>query len=130
MPASPGLYQFRYFSASGSTPTATSSTLAISVSAFTVIPSPSAVAKGGKVTVTWTAPAGRPGNWGDTIGLYKVGTTSDSPISYVYPQGSAGGTTNGTYTLTAPSSSGSYELRYILASGGYIAAVVTPLTVN
>ena len=129
-PSSPGLYQFRYYTASGSTPAATSNTLAIGVSAFSVTPSPATVSAGGTVTVSWTAPAGRPGNWGDTIGLYLVGTTSDNAISYVYPQGSAGGTTSGTYTLTAPSTSGSYELRYILATGGYIAAAITPLTVH
>lgn len=129
-PSSPGLYQFRYYKSSGSTAAATSNTLAINVSAFSVTPSPATVSKGGTVTVSWTAPAGRPGNWGDTIGLYKVGTTSDNTISYVYPQGSAGGTTKGTYTLTAPSTSGSYELRYILATGGYIAEAITPLTVQ
>jgi hypothetical protein len=129
-PANPGLYEFRYYKSSGGTPAARSSALAINVSAFRVTPSLSTVSKGGKVTVSWTAPSGRPGNWGDTIGLYKVGTTNDNAVSYVYPQGSAGGTTSGTYTLTAPSASGSYELRYILATGGYIAEVVTPLTVQ
>jgi hypothetical protein len=128
-PSSPGLYQFRYYKGNG-TLAATSSTLAMNVSAFSVTASPATVSMGGEVTVSWTAPAGRPGNWGDRIGLYKAGTSSDEPISYIYPQGSAGGTTSGTYTLRAPSTSGSYELRYVLTDGTYIAAVITPLTVQ
>ena len=132
VPSIPGLYQFRYYKGSGSTPAATSGVLPINVAGFSVTPSPSTVSRGSKITVSWTAPAGRPGNWGDTIALYKVGTATDTDnaVSYVYPQGSQGGTTSGTYTVTAPSASGSYEFRYVVADGSYIAAVISPLTVQ
>jgi len=129
-PSSPGLYQFRYYKSSGGSPAALSNTIAFNVAGFSVTASPATVAAGGTITVSWTAPPGRPGNWGDTIGFYKATATSDNAISYIYPQGSAGGTTSGTYTVTAPSTAGSYQLRYILATGGYIATVVTPVTVN
>lgn len=131
IPSGSGLYEFRYYKSNGSTPVARSNTLAQNCAAFTVKPNPTTVTRGGNTTVSWTAPANRPGNWGDTIGLYKVGQSSDlPPVSYVYPQGSAGGTTTGTYTVTAPATAGSYEFRYILANQGYVAAVVSPVTVQ
>lgn len=130
IPSYPGLYQFRYFKSNGSAPAAVSSVLAINVSSFSVKASQATVSAGGTITVSWTAPAGRPGNWGDMIALYKVGATSDNHVAYFYPQGSQGGTTSGSSTLTVPLTSGSYELRYILSSGGYVAEVITPVTVQ
>jgi hypothetical protein len=132
LPSSMGLFQFRYYKSNSGVAAVISNTVAVNVSAFSVKTSSTSVSKGSRITVSWTAPAGRPGNWGDTIELYKVGAEGDdNSISHQYPQGSAGGTTSGTYTLTVPSTAGSYELRYSLANGGYIiAAVSAPITVQ
>jgi hypothetical protein len=130
MPSGPGLYEFRYYKSNGGAAAVVSNAIVLNCSAFTVKATPDTVSAGGTITVSWTAPPGRPGNWGDTIGLYKVGQASDVPaVTYMYPQGSAGGTTSGTYTIAAPAA-GNYEFRYILGDEGYVTSVVTPVTVR
>jgi len=121
VPSSPGLFEFRYFKGGTSTPALISNALGVNTSAFTIVPTPATVAKSGKITVAWTAPSGRPTGWDDTIGLYKVGTASDSPISYIYTRGG----TSGSYTVTAPSSAGTYEFRYMLAGDTYVCAALS-----
>jgi hypothetical protein len=125
-PASLGLYEFRYYLENTYTLAARSSWLALGVSGFSVRAAPATVARGATVTVVWTAPAGRPVGWTDYIGLFKMGTPSDQPISYVYTKGA----TSGTYTATAPGTSGTYEFRYLLAGDNYINAAQTQLTVQ
>ncbi|MDQ3665603.1 MAG: PQQ-dependent sugar dehydrogenase [Acidobacteriota bacterium] len=75
---------------------------------YTVMASPSTVSPGQTITVTWTAPAGRPAN--DWIGFYKVGDPETSYISYQYTAGAA----SGSVPFTAPSQGGSYEFRYFI----------------
>jgi uncharacterized protein (DUF1800 family) len=60
------------------------------------------------LSVSWTAPAGRPTY--DWIGLYRVGA---GPFDYLWWQ-NTGGAPSGTFTLAAPGEDGAYEFRYNL----------------
>jgi hypothetical protein len=78
---------------------------------YTVTGSPSTVAPGGQLTVSWTAPNGRPSN--DWIALYSVGAPNNNFLWWRY----TGGAASGSFTLTAPSQAGQYEFRYLLNDG-------------
>jgi hypothetical protein len=102
----PGSYELRLFADSGFT------RLAVSNS-FTVVPgpsvhaSPSTVAKGGTVTVTWEGIVNpMPGDW---FALAPVGSDDSVYLSWQY----SGGTASGTINLVTPPliPSGAYEVR-------------------
>ncbi len=122
-----GLWEFRYYLA-GSTYqlAARSATLAIGTAQFSVVASATSVARGKKITVKWTAPAGRPTGWADTIGLYLSGAPNDRPVWYGYTRGA----TSGTFTVTAPSKAGVYQFRYVLDYGPVMAARSSNVTVR
>lgn len=80
-------------------------------SSFTLAATPSQIAPGGQLTVSWTAPSGRPAN--DWIVLCKEGNSS---TSYVWSQ-STQGATSGSIAMTAPAQTGRYEFRYLLQAG-------------
>jgi Galactose oxidase-like, Early set domain/Glyoxal oxidase N-terminus len=75
---------------------------------YTLTGSPSTVAPGGQLTVSWTAPSGRPSN--DWVGLYSVGAPNSNFLWWAY----TGGAASGSFTLSAPSQTGQYEFRYLL----------------
>jgi hypothetical protein len=107
MPTVPGLWQFRYNA--NSKILAVSSNLPVGVSQFSVSANATSVSPQGMLTVSWTAPAGRPQTWADTVGLYLVGSTLDQPVAFQYTMGA----TQGTFTMPAPGKAGVYELRYV-----------------
>jgi len=80
-------------------------------SSFTLATTPSQVAPGGQLTVSWTAPSGRPTN--DWIALYKLGDANTTYGSWQYTQGA----TSGSFAVTAPAQTGRYEFRYLLQAG-------------
>ena len=89
---------------------------------FTLTPSTNAVDAGGQMSVSWTAPGGRAGDW---IAVVKVGARYDDDW-----YGLTNGATSGTLTLTAPTQPGQYEFRYLL-DGGFVEAVrSSPVTVR
>ncbi|HKW01023.1 MAG TPA: S8 family serine peptidase [Vicinamibacterales bacterium] len=102
-----GQYEFRYFLHNTYTQAGTNS-VPVTVTAVPIVltAAPASVSPGGQVTVSWTAPAGRPTT--DWIGLYRVGDPDTSAIWWQYTQG----TTSGSFTVTVPSTSGQYEFRY------------------
>ena len=85
LPSSPGIWVFRYYTGSNYTIAATSAPLSVGVSGFSVGASPGTVAAGAPLTVTWTAPAGRPA--GDSIGLFRVGVSNVNPTTTQYVNG-------------------------------------------
>ncbi|MDQ3668519.1 MAG: DUF1800 family protein [Acidobacteriota bacterium] len=120
-PAQAGQYEFRYFTDDSYNRVATSNTVTVGgaptptptpvptptpIPSFSVMASPSTVNPGQTITVTWTAPAGRPAN--DWVGLYKVGDPETSYLSYQYTAGAA----SGNASFTAPGQAGQYEVRY------------------
>ena len=90
----------------------------VPVEAFSATASPSLVASGAQLTMTWVAPNGRGCNGGgDWIALYKVGDPDDtgaanghSDLSFVHVCGAASGTS----TLSAPLQPGQDQFRYMV----------------
>jgi hypothetical protein len=89
---------------------------------YSVTLAPASVLTGGTLTIGWSAPAGRAAT--DWVGLFSPGDTVE--VWWVY----TGGTTSGTVALQAPSTSGSYEARYLFEDGYFAAATSPPVTVG
>jgi len=77
--------------------------------------SPSAVAVGGSLSVTFGAPNGRPAS--DWVGLFRAGDANEHFLWYEY----TGGSPHGTIIIPAPTPPGDYQFRYF-ANDGYIDA--------
>jgi hypothetical protein len=120
-PAGSGQYEFRYLLNDGYSDVVRSSAITIN-GTFAVNVTPLTVGPTGSLTVTWTAPPGRPAN--DWVGLYAIGAPNRPSIWWQY----TGGATSGTLAVPSPPSPGQYELRY-LVNNTYIdiarSAVVT-----
>jgi glucose/arabinose dehydrogenase len=121
-PSQPGQYEFRYFTNNGYSRVATSNT--VTVSTFSLNATPSLTSPGQTLTVSWTAPTGRPAD--DWIGLYRVGDLETSFISWQYTAGAASGST----TFTAPSQTGQFEFRYFTNNSFSKVATSNTVTVN
>lgn len=89
---------------------------------FTVTSSTDAVDAGGQMSVSWTAPAARAGDW---IAVFRVGGTYDDDW-----WGHTNGATSGTLTVTAPTRPGRYEFRYLLDDGFIDVARSSAVTVR
>ena len=89
---------------------------------FTVTPSTDAVDAGGEMSVSWTAPGARAGDW---LALFRVGGSYDDDW-----WGDTNGATSGTRTVTAPTRPGQYEFRYLLDGGFLDVARSSPVTVR
>ena len=126
MPAEAGSYEFRYLLNNGFTESARSGAITVgasSGSAFSLTPSATSVQPGSALSMSWTAPSGRPVN--DWIGLFKVGDPYTAYAWWTYTNGAVSGTAN----LTAPGATGTYEFRYF--QGGSIEkARSAPVTVG
>jgi len=114
LPTDPGIWQFRYISNAKNQVMAVSADLPVNVSQFSVTANSTTAQATGIRTVSWTAPAGRPQTWADTIGLYRVGATNDAPIWQQYTMGATGGMFK--VRVAKP---GTYEFRYVV---GYVSA--------
>ena len=124
-PSLGGQYEFRYFQQNGYTLAVTSNTVTVVVPTnYSVTGTPSTITAGGTLTVSWAAPAGRPGT--DWVGLFNVGAANTSYLWYRY----TGGTTGGSTPVTAPSQPGQYEFRYLLNGGFTDAARSAPISVQ
>lgn len=89
---------------------------------FTLIPSTNVVDAGGDMSVSWTAPAGRLGDW---IAVVRVGGRYDDDW-----YGPTKGATSGTQTVTAPTRPGQYEFRYVADEDFFDVARSSPVTVR
>jgi hypothetical protein len=133
-PSSTGQYEFRLFKNGSYSKLATSNQVVVQVGTSNPTPTPlvgstptptpsninnnsplsatpDVIPPKGKITVNFS---GAPGNYRDWIGLFKVGSSNYSRISYQYLKGQR----NGTVIFTAPSSTGQYEFR-LFKNGSY-----------
>jgi IPT/TIG domain len=76
---------------------------------FTLTPSTNLIDAGGQMSVSWTAPGGRAGDW---IAVFRVGASYEDDW-----YGLTNGATAGTRTLTVPTRPGQYEFRYLVDDG-------------
>jgi len=110
-PSTPGTYEYRYLINDSYTSTATSGPFVVTAATgFSVSITPSSAAPGNPLTVSWTAPAGRPAN--DWIGIYAQGETENRNYDWerwIY----TGGATSGSFVTTMPNY-GPIVARYLL----------------
>jgi hypothetical protein len=85
-------------------PTPGSGQLAVTLSA-----SPITVSPGASISVNWNVTSGVPAQ-GDWIGFYKSSDPNNVYLSYTDVLSRA----NGTYTVTAPNTPGTYDFRYLI----------------
>ena len=77
---------------------------------------------GAQMSVSWTAPAGRAGDW---IAVFRVGAGYEDDW-----YGVTNGATSGTHTLTVPTRPGQYEFRYLADDSFLDLARSSPVTVR
>ncbi len=111
-PGTPGTYQVKYILVGG-IEVASSSVITVSPAVGYSLSVPATAPVGGTITVSWTAPAGRPNS--DWIGLY-------SPSGQSYWSAYLWGQTSGTFTVPAPPA-GNYHFIYFAANT--VTAVMT-----
>ena len=128
IPASvaPGTYELRLFSSGSYTRLAVATiTVVAGCTAGSLSASPTTVAPGGSVTVTWSGlctPTTR-----DWIGLYAPGAPNTSYAAWRYTTGASSGSVP--MTIPATLAPGTYQLR-LFANGGYTQLAVTSITVG
>jgi hypothetical protein len=89
---------------------------------FTLTPSTDVIDAGGQMSVSWTAPGGRAGDW---IAVFRVGASYEDDW-----YGLTNGATSGTHTVTVPTRAGQYEFRYLVDDGFIDVARSIPVTVR
>ena len=122
---SPGTYPLTITGNNSSTTHSTGVTLVIGTAGTaSVTASPNSVSPGGAITVNWTAPANHATT--DWVGLFKVGTANTAWLDYRYVPANV----SGSFVFVAPSTSGSYEFRYLPNNGFVSIATSNPVTVG
>ena len=131
-PATPGQYEFRYFTNDTYTRLATSPPFTVAAppppppgSTPTLAVSPATVTPGGQVTVTLTNGSGGAKDW---LGFAAVGTP-DGPGKYLQWVYVGAGVTTRTWTVTAPATPGQYEFRFFPNDSYTRTATSPPVTV-
>ena len=81
------------------------------------------VTAGSPISVSWTAPSGRPSS--DWVSIYRVGDPNESYGDWIYTDGRA----SGTFATMAPSEPGVYEFRYFAEDRYVDAARSSTITV-
>jgi hypothetical protein len=113
MPTTAGTYEFRYFPNGGYTRGATSPPVTVTAPLPpSLAVSAQSVSGGTAVTVTLTKGGGGASDW---LTLAPVGASNYSYIQWTYV---GGGVTTRTWTVTMPTTAGTYEFRYF-PNGGY-----------
>ena len=123
MPATSGTYEFRLFLNNSYTRAATSVPITVGAGGGGTTPtltvSTTSIAPGGAVTVTL---AGGLGGGSDWMALAATGSPNTSSVQWTYV---GAGVTTRTWTVTMPTTTGSYEFRLFL-NNGYTRAATSP----
>ena len=120
-PSTPGTYEFRLFLNNGYTRAATSAPVTVTAPAVpaTLTVNSTSVGTGASVTVTLTGGPGGPSDW---MTFAATSAPNTSYVAYTYV---GSGVTTRTWTVTAPSTAGTYEFRLFL-NNGYNRAATSP----
>jgi glutaminyl-peptide cyclotransferase len=136
-PFEPGSYEFRYLLDNGYSTAAQSAAITVSSGggggggggggsggSYSLTPSAATISPGASLSIAWTAPSGSsPYDW---VALYRAGDPNTSYLWWSYTSGS----TSGSAAITAPTTTGTYEFRYLL-NGAYTDALrSSPVTVT
>ena len=127
-PNLPGTYEFRLFSNNTYTRLATSPVVTIGsnnpppTSPASIAVSATTIAPGASLTATLT---NAPGGQYDWMALASTTAANTSYVQYIYV---GAGVTTKTWTVTAPSTAGSYEFR-LFANNGYTRLATSPTVV-
>jgi hypothetical protein len=129
MPSTPGTYEFRLFLNHGTTRAATSAAVTVDGTAPPPAPpvlavSASTVAPGASVTVTLTDGLGGGLDW---LALASTAAPNMSYLTFTYV---GSGVSTRTWTVTMPSTPGTYEFRLFPNNGYTRAATSPPVTVS
>jgi hypothetical protein len=124
----PGVFEFRYLVNGSYTSVAASNRITVEpATGFTLSLSDNATSGNGPITLTWTAPLGRPAN--DWIGLFKQGEVDNhnyDGIRWIYTDGA----TSGSHTFRMPTLPGKYVFRYLLRDSYVDVSESAPVTVT
>jgi nitrous oxidase accessory protein len=123
-PSTAGTYEFRLFPNNGFTRAATSPPVTVTAPSPTLTVSATTVAPGASVTVTLSNGPG--GAW-DWLALAATTAPNTSYVTYTFV---GGGVTSRTWTVTMPSTPGTYEFRLFLNNGYTRAATSPPINVQ
>nr|MBA3569716.1 hypothetical protein [Pyrinomonadaceae bacterium] len=136
-PLEAGQYQFRFLLNNSFSHVATSNSVTVSstptptptptsVPSYSIAASPSAVAVGGPLAVTWNIPSNQ--SQTDWVGLYRVGAPhiAGNELWWRYTAGSP----TGSFTLNAPLVAGQYEFRLSLNNSFNNVATSNSVTVS
>ncbi len=93
-------------------------------SSYSLIATPSTVAPGGQIVVSFTAPGGS--SYQDWVGLFQVGAANTNYLDGGYTTG----LTSGSFNVPAPTTPGQYEFRYLLNNGFTSVATSNTVTVQ
>jgi subtilisin len=124
-PATPGTYEFRLFTNNSYTRVATSAPITVSGGPTPVLSvSATSVRAGASVTMTLTNGYGGSMDW---LALAATTAPTTSYLAYTYV---GAGVTTRTWTVTMPSTPGTYEFRLFPNNGYTLAAKSPPVTVT
>jgi subtilisin family serine protease len=124
MPPFPGTYEFRLYLNGGYTRAATSPPVTVTGGTAALSVGATTVTGGGPATVTLTGGYGGANDW------LAFALTSAPNTSYVQSTFIGAGITTKTWTVTTPTSPGTYEFRLFLNNGYTRAATSPPITVT
>jgi hypothetical protein len=120
-PSTPGTYEFRLFYNNGYVRAATSAPITVTVTRPpTLSVSTTSAAPGGSVTVTLADGYGGSADW---LALASSSAPNSAYISFIYV---GSGVTSRTWTVSMPSTPGTYEFRLFL-NNGYTRAATSPV---
>jgi hypothetical protein len=119
MPTAGGIYEFRLFLNGGYTRAATSPPVTVTTVTPMLTVNTTSVVVGGSVTVTLTGGAGGSTDW------LALAAASGADTSYVQWTYVGSGVTTRTWTVTMPTTTGTYEFRLFL-NNGYSRAGTSP----
>jgi len=129
-PLRAGTYNVRWFAQNGFTRLATSPDITVEVPAPTITLTTTSVSGGGTVAFTVTNGPANPTDW---VGLFPAGAPDTGYVAWSYLNGTktaSSGMTTASLTLPAPTTGGTYNVRWFAQNGFTLLAASSDITVT